>query len=119
MVEVPGVACSAVSGSQVCPGTIGAFKAKAKKKPKNNQRSVQVSSFNSLLNAAIEKVPFGSDYQTMRYTSIDDYVSTYKAISLKGFRVREASMPDGTEDRQKSILNLIDRLSILWTKSLL
>ena len=47
------------------------------------------------------------DYQTIRYTSMDDYVSTYKAIPLKGFRVREASMPDGTETRQSTILNLI------------
>ena len=58
--------------------------------------------------AAIEKASFGSgDLQTIRYTSIEDYVSTYKAISLKGFRIREASMPDGTETRQNAILNLI------------
>jgi len=58
--------------------------------------------------SAIEKVSFGSgDLQTIRYTSIEDYVSTYKAISLKGFRVREASMPDGTETRQNAILNLV------------
>lgn len=57
--------------------------------------------------SAIEKTTFGSDKQTIRYTSIDDYVSVYKAIPLKGFRVREASMPDGTETRQSSILNLI------------
>ena len=64
--------------------------------------------------SAIEKVEFGSDYQTMRYTSIDDYVSTYKSISLKGFRVREASMPDGTEDRQSSILNLLAKGTSLF-----
>ena len=57
--------------------------------------------------AAIEKTTFGTDKQTLRYTSIDDYVSVYKAIPLKGFRVREASMPDGTENRQSAILNLI------------
>lgn len=57
--------------------------------------------------AAIEKKSFGTDKQTMRYTSIDDYVSIYKSIPLKGFRVREASMPDGTETRQNAILNLI------------
>jgi hypothetical protein len=55
----------------------------------------------------IEKYNINGDKQTLRYTSIDDYVSTYKGISLKGFRVREASMPDGTEARQNSILNLI------------
>jgi hypothetical protein len=57
--------------------------------------------------APIEKYAVGTDLQTMRYTSIEDYVTTYKGISLKGFRMREASMPDGTEARQNSILNLI------------
>lgn len=57
--------------------------------------------------APIEKINFGGDLQTMRYTTIEDYVTTYQAIPLKGFRVREASMPDGTEARQQSILNLI------------
>jgi hypothetical protein len=57
--------------------------------------------------AAIEKYAVGTDLQTMRYTSIEDYVSTYKGISLRGFRMREASMPDGTEARQTAILNLI------------
>jgi len=32
----PGSACSAVSGSQVCTGTIGAFTAKAMKNPANS-----------------------------------------------------------------------------------
>jgi hypothetical protein len=50
---------------------------------------------------------FNGDYQTFRYTTIEDYVSTYKAISLKGFRVREDSLPDGTEARQNQILNLV------------
>lgn len=51
---------------------------------------------------------FGSgDKQTFRYTSIDDYVSTYKAISLKGFRIRQDSLPDGTESKQSSILDLV------------
>ena len=57
--------------------------------------------------AAIKKTAFGSDLQTMRYKTVDNYASTYKAISLKGFRVREASLPDGTEARQNSVLNLV------------
>ena len=58
--------------------------------------------------SAIEKYEISSGtYQSMRYTSIDDYVSTYQAIPLKGFRVRQDSMPDGTETRQSAILNLI------------
>lgn len=50
---------------------------------------------------------FNGDYQTFRYTPIEDYVSTYKAISLKGFRMRQDSLPDGTEAKQNEILNLV------------
>lgn len=64
--------------------------------------------------AAIEKTSFGGDLQTMRYTSMEDYVTTYQAITLKGFRVREASMPDGTEARQQSILNLVAKGTTLF-----
>src|SRR3954471_21854944 len=40
--EVPGVAFSVVSGSQVCTGNIGGLIAKAMKKPRNSQRPVAV-----------------------------------------------------------------------------
>lgn len=49
----------------------------------------------------------GGQLQTQRYSTVDQYASTYKALSLKGFRIRNASMPDGTEARQNSILNLV------------
>jgi hypothetical protein len=55
----------------------------------------------------IKTYPYNGDYQTFRYTTIEDYVSTYKAISMKGFRVRQASLPDGSEERQSQILNLL------------
>jgi len=55
----------------------------------------------------IKKVYTGAAYQTTRYKRVDTYVETYKAISLKGFRIRQASMPDGTETRQNQILNLV------------
>ena len=64
--------------------------------------------------AAIRKVLVNGEYQTNRYTSIDDYVTTYQAIPLKGFRVREESMPDGTETRQNSILNLVAKGTSLF-----
>ena len=57
--------------------------------------------------AEINKVLVGSVKQTNRYTPIDDYVTTYKAIALKGFRIRNASLPDGTETTQNTILNLV------------
>jgi hypothetical protein len=50
---------------------------------------------------------FGGDVQTMRYLSVDQYALTYKAISMKGFKVRQSSLPDGTEGRQNQILNLV------------
>ena len=52
---------------------------------------------------------FNGDVQTNRYTKIDDYVTTYKAISLKGFRLRDASIPDGTETKQSAILDVITK----------
>jgi hypothetical protein len=57
--------------------------------------------------AEIKKYTYGQDLQTMRYASIDNYVSTYKAITLNGFKVRQASLPDGTEAKQNQILNLV------------
>jgi len=59
--------------------------------------------------ARIKKYAFGpdGDLQTMRYVSIDNYATTYKAITMKGFRVRQASLPDGSEGRQNDILNLV------------
>ena len=57
--------------------------------------------------AKIEKFTVGSGKQTLRYTQIDSYVNTYKAIPLKGFRIREASIPDGTDVTQNSIMNIV------------
>jgi hypothetical protein len=57
--------------------------------------------------ARIATTNFSGDLQTTRYSSIDNYATTYKAISLKGFRIRQASLPDGTETRQNAILNLV------------
>jgi hypothetical protein len=49
----------------------------------------------------------GGALQTTRYVTIDQYATTYKVISLKGFRIRAASLPDGTELRQNQVLNLV------------
>jgi hypothetical protein len=59
--------------------------------------------------SSIKLRTFNGDKQTNRYTKIDDYVTTYKAISLKGFRIREASIPDGTETKQNSILDVVTK----------
>jgi hypothetical protein len=57
--------------------------------------------------ARIKTYVFSGDLQTFRYVSIDNYATTYKAINLKGFRIRQNSLPDGTEERQNRILNLV------------
>ena len=57
--------------------------------------------------SAIKKYTYGeNDKQTYRFSSIDNYVSNYKGISLFGWRVRTASLPDGTEARFNDILNI-------------
>jgi len=52
---------------------------------------------------------FSGDLQTTRFVTIDQYATTYKAISLKGFRIRTASLPDGTETRQSDVLDLVGK----------
>jgi hypothetical protein len=47
------------------------------------------------------------EWQTTRYTVLEDYFDYYKAIPLQGFKMRQASMPDGTEARQNEILNVV------------
>lgn len=61
--------------------------------------------------SSIKKTNLGTgskkDLQTIRYVGIDNYASTYKAITFKGFKPRKDSLPDGTEKRQDDILNLV------------
>ena len=57
--------------------------------------------------SAIQKFTIQGGLQTMAYTTIDSYSSTYKALTLKGFRIREDSLPDGTEETQQEILNMV------------
>lgn len=57
---------------------------------------------------------FGTDLQTTRYTSIQDYIDTYKGIVLGGFTVQATSIPNGTETRQAEILNIIQKDSALY-----
>jgi len=51
----------------------------------------------------------GDALQTNRFVTVDQYATTLKTIALKGFRIRTASMPDGTEERQTAILNTISK----------
>jgi hypothetical protein len=54
------------------------------------------------------------DKQTTRFTKIDDLVSTYQSIVLKGYRIREASTPDGTDTRQNQILDVVKKGTNLY-----
>lgn len=62
----------------------------------------------------IDLTEFGSgDFQTTRYTEIDEYVNTYKSLVFSGFTLRDESIPDGTETRQSEILDLMDKTTNL------
>ena len=64
--------------------------------------------------SAIKLYDYNGDLQTFRFTQVDDYVSTYKGISLFGFRVRTDSMPDGTDTRLDEITNIIGKGTPLY-----
>ena len=58
---------------------------------------------------------FGNnDLQTETYKSVDNYVNSYKAITLNGFNVRQDSTPDGTEERQQEILDIVAKDTPLY-----
>ena len=54
------------------------------------------------------KIVTGISYITHAYSTIEDYVSTYKGVALIPFTVSSESLPNKTETRQSSILDLID-----------
>jgi hypothetical protein len=60
-----------------------------------------------ICDASINKTGTGNNRQTIRYVSIDNYISEYKCLNLKGFKLRQDSLPDGTEARQNQILNIV------------
>ena len=49
------------------------------------------------------------DWQTFTYPSIDVYVSEYKALKLSPFVVHTDSIPNGTDERQNAILDVINK----------
>lgn len=58
-----------------------------------------------------------ADYATTTYPQIEEYVSTYKGISLNPFTIHADSIPNNTEARQDSILDVIGKTTNL-TKGL-
>jgi len=49
------------------------------------------------------------DYYTTSYMTIDNYISEYKGIALEPFVIRKESYPNGTEERQNVILDVISK----------
>jgi hypothetical protein len=49
------------------------------------------------------------DYQTFTYPSIEAYVDEYKALKISPFVVHTDSIPDGTDERQNAILDIINK----------
>jgi hypothetical protein len=64
--------------------------------------------------SSIKLYNYNGDLQTFRFTQIEDYVSTYKGISLFGFRVRPDSMPNGTDVRLDEITQIIGKGTPLY-----
>jgi hypothetical protein len=48
-------------------------------------------------------------YQTFTYPSIDVYVDEYKALKISPFVVHSDSIPNGTDERQNAILEIIGK----------
>jgi hypothetical protein len=86
---------------------IGEFPRRLTRVLSKRQYSGDTSLTEVTCDSRISVTPFGTDLQTKRFVTIDQYATTYKALSLKGFRIRNASLPDGTEDKQNQVLNLV------------
>ena len=59
---------------------------------------------------SIEPITSGNtilEYYTTSYNSIDQYITEYKGLSINPFIVRDKSIPNGTEERQSTILDVI------------
>ena len=81
------------------PTEVGQFPRKLTRILSKRQYSGDPTLSEITCDARISKKYSGGALQTTRYSTIDQYVDTYKVISLKGFRIRTASLPDGTESR--------------------
>jgi len=57
----------------------------------------------------------GTDYYTTTYTSIDNYVTEYKGITITPFIVHSDSIPNGTEARQTTIMNAVEKGTRLYS----
>jgi len=61
----------------------------------------------------ISQVGGGVDYQTTLYPHIDTYASTYKGIALTPFTIHADSIPNNTESRLTTILDVMGKTTNL------
>lgn len=81
----------------------------SKKTVPNNANLVQI-----VCDSTIKIYDFDGDLQTTRVTSMNDYIRTLKGVTLNGFRLRDASLPNGTDERLTEILNLVAKGTDLY-----
>lgn len=85
------------------------------KKPWTGNTINSVNYYELTTDAKIDVKLYGtSDYQTTRYTFIEDYIDTYKAIALSPFIVRASSLPDGTDETLTALLAPIQQSTALY-----
>lgn len=88
-----------------------------KKQPWSGNTTYNVSYAEITVDVKVDIQAYGpgnTDLQTTRYTTIEDYVDTYKAISLTGFNTQSTAWPDGTEAKQSAILDVIGKETPLY-----
>jgi len=102
-----------IDGSRYTEVRIGDF-LKSTKTPRELTRIISKRRYNTTTNlveltcdSEILKEDFNGDRQTTRFVSVDNYANTYKGLVFEGFKVKESSLPDGTEETQNRILNLV------------
>lgn len=105
-----------VDNSQLQPGEYPKkFTRIIKKTPWSGNVTYGVQYAEITTDAKIHIDTYGTnDLQTERYTKIEDYIDTYKAITLGGFTVQATSIPDNTETRQSEILDIIGKGTALY-----
>lgn len=85
-----------------------------KKAPWSGNSQYDVSYAEITTDIKIDISTYNGDLQTTRYTKIEDYISTYKAITMNGYAPQATSLPDGTETRQSDILDIIGKDTALF-----
>jgi hypothetical protein len=101
---------AAVTGST----EIGEVERKMTRIINKRQYSGDASLVEITTDSEIKLYDFNGDKQTYRFSQVDDYATTYKGISLFGFRVRNAALPNNTEAKLDDIMNIVQKRTPLY-----